>query len=96
MSEEKKPFTDLDEWKQLKSKVGAIQYHWLKLSESGTAIEANPATHRIAEMIWNDYVSQLSALTEERDKLKEENKKQEAEIKSLKERLEPNDGSNDY
>ena len=60
-----KPDTDSNFWKNLKWKVGAIQ--WDKLSMSGTAIEANPATHAICEMIVNYYINPRDAAIAERD-----------------------------
>lgn len=39
------------DFKTLKWNIGQIQMERLSISKSGTAIEANPATHRIAEYV---------------------------------------------
>lgn len=42
-----------EDWKKLKWSVGMIQFNHLSMNDSKTAIEANPATHAISQMIWN-------------------------------------------
>ena len=44
------------DFKDIKLKVGQIQFEYLTTSVNGNAIEANPATHRIAEWIDTNFV----------------------------------------
>lgn len=47
------PICNTDLFKKLKFEIASIQFNKLSLSESGTAIEANPATHAIAKYVYN-------------------------------------------
>jgi hypothetical protein len=57
----------LEGFAKIKWEVGLIQFDNLSMNSDKTAIEANPATHRIAEYIEANYVLKEQALEREKE-----------------------------
>jgi len=59
---------DSESWKQLKWDIGQIQMNHLSIGKlNPTCIEANPATHRIAELVYH----KIAQLEKEKTEMKE-------------------------
>lgn len=46
------PICDTELFKKLKWDIGNILFNYLRMSSNGTSIEANPATHRVAKLVY--------------------------------------------